>query len=55
VNRLACWEVCNLTNAAQFGQPSNTFSSSSAGKVTSLAGHPRVMQFALRLAFSSWR
>lgn len=45
------WEVFNLTNTVQFGQPGNNFSSSSAGKITSLAGDPRVMQFALRLAF----
>lgn len=45
------WEVFNLTNTVQFGQPSNNFSSSSAGKITSLAGDPRVMQFALRLSF----
>ena len=45
------WEVFNLTNTVQFGQPSNNFSSSSAGSITSLAGDPRVMQFALRLAF----
>ena len=45
------WEVFNLTNTVQFGQPSNNFSSGSAGKITSLAGDPRVMQFALRLSF----
>jgi hypothetical protein len=45
------WEVFNLTNTVQFGQPSNNFSSGSAGTITSLAGDPRVMQFALRLAF----
>ncbi len=45
------WEVFNLTNTVQFGQPSNNFRSSSAGKITSLAGNPRVMKFALRLAF----
>jgi len=45
------WEVFNLTNTAQFGQPSGNFSSSTAGTITSLAGDPRVMQFALRLAF----
>jgi hypothetical protein len=45
------WEVFNLTNTVQFGQPSNNFSSSSAGTITSLAGDPRVMQFALRLSF----
>jgi hypothetical protein len=45
------WEVFNLTNTVQFGQPGNNFSSSSAGAITTLAGDPRVMQFALRLAF----
>ena len=45
------WEVFNLTNTVQFGQPSNNFSSGSAGAITSLAGDPRVMQFALRLSF----
>jgi hypothetical protein len=45
------WEVFNLTNTVQFGQPGNNFSSGSAGKITSLAGDPRVMQFALRVAF----
>jgi hypothetical protein len=45
------WEVFNLTNTVQFGQPSNNFSSGSAGKITSLAGDPRVMQLALRLSF----
>jgi len=45
------WEVFNLTNTVQFGQPSNNFSSGSAGTITSLAGDPRVMQFALRYEF----
>jgi hypothetical protein len=45
------WEVFNLTNTALFGQPNNNFSSSAAGAITTLSGDPRVMQFALRLAF----
>ncbi len=45
------WEVFNLTNTPLFGQPSNNFSSSAAGRITTLAGDPRVMQFALRLSF----
>lgn len=45
------WEVFNLFNTPQFGQPNTDFSSSSAGQITSLAGDPRVMQFALRLSF----
>jgi len=43
--------VFNLTNALPFGHPSNNFSSRSEGKITSLSGDPRVMQFALRLSF----
>jgi hypothetical protein len=45
------WEVFNLTNTPLFGQPNNNFSSSAAGRITTLAGDPRVMQFALRLSF----
>jgi hypothetical protein len=45
------WEVFNLFNTPQFGNPNTDFSSSSAGQITSLAGDPRVMQFALRLSF----
>ncbi len=45
------WEVFNVTNTPEFGQPSNNFSSSAAGSITSLSGDPRVMQFALRLSF----
>ena len=45
------WEVFNLTNTPIFGQPNNNFSSSAAGQITTLAGDPRVMQFALRLSF----
>lgn len=45
------WEVFNLTNTTQFGFPSRDLSSSSVGSITSLAGDPRVMQFALRLKF----
>lgn len=45
------WEVFNLTNTPLFGGPNGDFSSSAAGTITTLAGDPRVMQFALRLRF----
>jgi hypothetical protein len=45
------WEVFNLFNTPVFGPPSADFSNGSAGQITSLAGDPRVMQFALRLSF----
>ncbi len=45
------WEVFNLFNTPVFGAPSTDFSQGSAGQITSLAGDPRVMQFALRLSF----
>jgi hypothetical protein len=45
------WEVFNLTNSVLFAQPDNTLSDGSVGTITSLAGDPRIMQFALRLSF----
>src|SRR5215472_19169319 len=45
------WEAFNLFNTPIFAAPSNDFSQSSAGQITSLAGDPRVMQFALRFSF----
>jgi hypothetical protein len=45
------WEVFNLTNTAMFSLPSATLSSGSVSTISSLAGDPRVMQFALRLSW----
>ncbi|GAC1359525.1 MAG: hypothetical protein NVSMB3_07070 [Acidobacteriaceae bacterium] len=45
------WEVFNVTNTPEFGQPNNNFSSGAAGQITSLSGDPRVMQIALRLSY----
>ncbi len=50
-NAEARWEVFNVTNTPDFGQPGNNITSGSAGSITSLAGDPRVMQFALRISF----
>jgi hypothetical protein len=45
------WEVFNLSNTAQFGLPSTNYSGGTPGVITSLAGDPRIMQFALRFKF----
>jgi hypothetical protein len=45
------WEMFNAFNTPIFGPPSADFSNGAAGQITSLAGDPRVMQFALRLSF----
>jgi hypothetical protein len=45
------WEVFNLTNSVLFAQPDSSLSDSNVGTITSLAGDPRIMQFALRLSF----
>jgi adenylate cyclase class 2 len=45
------WEMFNAFNTPIFGAPSANFSNGAAGQITSLAGDPRVMQFALRLSF----
>jgi hypothetical protein len=47
----ASWQVFNVTNTPEFGQPGNNVTSSSAGSITTLSGDPRVMQFALRVSF----
>ncbi|HKC85163.1 MAG TPA: TonB-dependent receptor, partial [Blastocatellia bacterium] len=46
------WEVFNMFNTPQFGLPATNISSpGTVGKITTLAGDPRVMQFALKLVF----
>lgn len=45
------WEIFNLFNTPIFGPPNTDFSSGAAGQITTLAGDPRVMQFALRQSF----
>jgi hypothetical protein len=45
------WETFNLLNTPQFGLPTGNVNSGSFGLITSLAGDPRVMQFALKFAF----
>jgi Carboxypeptidase regulatory-like domain/TonB-dependent Receptor Plug Domain len=46
------WEAFNLANTPLFGLPNRDASNpGSNGRITSLAGDPRVMQFALKLYF----
>ncbi len=46
------WETFNLANSPQFGLPASNISSpGNVGRITTLAGDPRVMQFALKLVF----
>jgi outer membrane receptor protein involved in Fe transport len=45
------WEVFNVLNTPQFGLPDRNLSGAAAGRISSLAGDPRVMQFALKFNF----
>jgi hypothetical protein len=45
------WEMFNMFNTAQFGLPERNISSSARGIISTLAGDPRVMQFALKFVF----
>jgi hypothetical protein len=45
------WEMFNIFNHAQFGLPERNRASSSVGQISTLAGDPRVMQFALKFYF----
>jgi len=45
------WEVFNILNIPQFGLPERNISSSSKGRISTLSGDPRVMQFALKFVF----
>jgi hypothetical protein len=44
-------EFFNLFNHAQFGQPSGDINSNTFGVINTTVGTPRVIQFALKLAF----
>lgn len=45
------WEVFNALNRANFGLPNRVINSADVGTVTTLAGDPRAMQFAVRFQF----
>jgi hypothetical protein len=44
-------EVFNMFNTPQFGLPERNINSGSVGRITSLAGDPRVMQLAMKFNF----
>jgi len=44
------WEVFNVLNRPNFGNPSGNFSSSAFGQISS-AGDPRIMQVGLKFVF----
>lgn len=45
------WDVFNLFNRANFGNPNSDITGANVSTITTLAGDPRVMQFAVRLTF----
>jgi hypothetical protein len=45
------WDVFNLFNRANLGNPVGDVDSSTVGTIQTLAGDPRIMQFALRVEF----
>jgi len=45
------WDVFNLFNRANLGNPNSDITGSTAGVISSLAGDPRAMQFSVRVSF----
>jgi hypothetical protein len=45
------WEMFNMFNTPQFGLPERNINNAAAGRITTLAGDPRLMQFALKFSF----
>jgi outer membrane receptor protein involved in Fe transport len=53
-NRFAAtlrWDVFNMFNRANFGNPNSDITGANVSTISSLAGDPRAMQFSLRLHF----
>lgn len=45
------WDIFNMFNRANFGNPNADITGSTAGTISTLAGDPRVMQLAIRFHF----
>jgi hypothetical protein len=45
------WEMFNMFNTTQFALPERNINSGAVGRITSLAGDPRLMQFAAKFSF----
>jgi outer membrane receptor protein involved in Fe transport len=45
------WEMFNMFNTPQFALPERNINSSAVGRITALAGDPRLMQFAAKFSF----
>jgi hypothetical protein len=45
------WEMFNMFNTTQFALPERNINSSAVGRITALAGDPRLMQFAAKFNF----
>jgi hypothetical protein len=51
LNATLRWDVFNLFDRANLGNPERNISAATAGVISTLAGDPRVMQFSVRVAF----
>ena len=45
------WDVFNIFDRANFGNPSSDITGTTAGTISTLAGDPRLMQFSVRIHF----
>ncbi len=51
VNATLRWDIFNMFNRANFGNPDRNITSLTAGVISTLAGDPRVMQLSVRVGF----
>jgi hypothetical protein len=51
VNATVRWDVFNVFNRTNLGNPDRNIASATAGVISTLAGDPRMMQFSVRIGF----